>query len=119
MACQRFGSDYEVDAGASEIEPTVIRCPHECPEVIRITSEFDHFLYRVSIWCQFRDMDYEIDARRFLAWHATLIGYGKDWLTQCLDNVTEWQFMQFQACVCLLFVVALRHSNSISVIPWQ
>ena len=26
-----------------------LRYPHECPEVFTITSEFEHFLYRVSI----------------------------------------------------------------------
>ena len=32
-----------------------LRCPHECPDVCMIRAEFKHFLYRVSIWCQFRD----------------------------------------------------------------
>ena len=28
---------------------------NEWPDVFTIRSEFEHFLYRVSIWCQFRD----------------------------------------------------------------
>ena len=32
-----------------------LRCPHEWPNVVTIRAEFEHFLYRVSIWCQFRD----------------------------------------------------------------
>ena len=31
-----------------------LRCPHEWPDVVTIRAEFEHFLYRVSIWCQFR-----------------------------------------------------------------
>ena len=33
---------------------------------------------------------YKIDAYRFLARCSTLLGYGKDCLAQCQDNVTEW-----------------------------
>ena len=32
-----------------------LRCPHEWPDGFTIRAEFEHFLYRVSIWCQFRD----------------------------------------------------------------
>jgi hypothetical protein len=32
-----------------------LRCPHEWPDGFTIRAEFDHFLYRVSIWCQFWD----------------------------------------------------------------
>ena len=32
-----------------------LRCLHECSEVIMIASEFEHFLYRMSIGIQFRD----------------------------------------------------------------
>ena len=32
-----------------------LRCPHEWPDVFTISAEFEHFLYRVSIWCQFWD----------------------------------------------------------------
>lgn len=28
-----------------------LRCPHEWPDVFTIRSEFEHFLYHVSIWC--------------------------------------------------------------------
>ena len=34
-------------------------------------------------------MTYKIDTWRFLAKCATLLGQGKDQLTQCQDNVTE------------------------------
>ena len=37
-----------------------------------------------------KSMTCNIDTCRFLAWHLTLIGYGKDWLVQYEDNVTEW-----------------------------
>ena len=33
--------------------------------------------------------DFTIDACHFLAWRSALLGQGKDWLAQCLDNVTE------------------------------
>jgi hypothetical protein len=32
-----------------------LRCSHEWPDGFPIRAEFEHFLYRVSIWCQFRD----------------------------------------------------------------
>ena len=32
-----------------------LRCPHEWPDGFTIRTEFEHFLYRVSIWCQFPD----------------------------------------------------------------
>ena len=32
-----------------------LRCPHEWPDGFTIRAEFEHFHYRVSIWCQFRD----------------------------------------------------------------
>ena len=28
-----------------------LRCAHEWPDVFTIRAEFEHFLYRVSIWC--------------------------------------------------------------------
>jgi hypothetical protein len=28
-----------------------LRCPHEWPDGFTIRAEFEHFLYRVSIWC--------------------------------------------------------------------
>ena len=34
-------------------------------------------------------MNYKIDAC-VLSWHLTLILHGQEWLTQCQDNVTEW-----------------------------
>ena len=34
-------------------------------------------------------IDFKIDTCRFLAWRSAL-GYSKDWLAQCQDNVTEW-----------------------------
>ena len=38
---------------------------------------------------QVEPMTYSIDTCHFLAWCLTLIGYGKYWLAQCHDNVTE------------------------------
>ena len=35
-------------------------------------------------------MTYKIDTYPYLAWHMELLEYGKDWLTQDLDTVTEW-----------------------------
>jgi hypothetical protein len=32
-----------------------LRCSHEWPDGFPIRAEFEHFLYRVSIWCQFQD----------------------------------------------------------------
>ena len=32
-----------------------LRCPHEWPDVFTISAELEHFLHRVSIWCQLRD----------------------------------------------------------------
>ena len=34
--------------------------------------------------------DFKFDTCRSLAWHSTLLGWGKDWLVQCQNNVTEW-----------------------------
>ena len=34
--------------------------------------------------------DLNIDTSRFLAWRSALLGYGKNWLAQCQDNVSEW-----------------------------
>ena len=33
-----------------------LRCPHEWPDVFTIRSEFEHFLYRVTICCLFWDL---------------------------------------------------------------
>ena len=33
---------------------------------------------------------FKIDTCHFLASHLALLGYGKDWLAQCQDNVAEW-----------------------------
>ena len=35
-----------------------------------------------------KSMTYKIDTCRFVAWHSTLIGYGKDGFAQCQENVT-------------------------------
>ena len=43
---------------------------------------------------QVKQMTYAIDTR-YLAWHSTLIGYGKDWLAQYQDNVTLWDSMSW------------------------
>ena len=43
-----------------------------------------------SIPGQVKPMMYKIDTRYFLAWCSALLGYGKDWLAQCQDNVVEW-----------------------------
>ena len=32
-----------------------LRCPHEWADVFTIRAEYEHFLYRVSIWCQLQD----------------------------------------------------------------
>ena len=37
-----------------------LRCPHEWPDGFTMRAEFEHFLYRVSIWCQFRECDASI-----------------------------------------------------------
>ena len=37
----------------------------------------------------FKPMTYKINTCRFLARYSALLGYGKDWLAQCQDNVTE------------------------------
>ena len=34
--------------------------------------------------------DFKIDSCHFLAYHSALLGWDKDWLAQCQDNVTEW-----------------------------
>ena len=36
-------------------------------------------------------MTYKIDTSRSLAWYSPLLGYGRDWLAQYHDNVTEWE----------------------------
>ena len=42
-----------------------------------------------------KPMTYNIDTCHFLAWREALLGYGKDWLGQCQDNVTEWDIGQW------------------------
>ena len=37
-----------------------------------------------------KPITYQIYTCPFLARHSTLLEYGKDWLAQCQDNVTEW-----------------------------
>ena len=37
-----------------------------------------------------KPMTYEIDICRFPARRLALLGYGKEWLAHCLDNVPEW-----------------------------
>ena len=37
-----------------------------------------------------KPITYIINDCNFLAWHSVLIGYAKNWLAQCQDNVTEW-----------------------------
>ena len=32
-----------------------LRCPHGWPDVFTIRADYEHFLFRVSIWCQLRD----------------------------------------------------------------
>ena len=39
---------------------------------------------------QVKTNDFKIDTGRFLARCSTLLEYGKDWLAQCQDNVTDW-----------------------------
>ena len=34
--------------------------------------------------------DFQIDTCHFLAWRSALLGWGKDWLAECQDTVTEW-----------------------------
>ena len=45
---------------------------------------------RSSILGQVKPMTYKIDTCHYLAWCSALIGYGKDWLTQCQNNAIEW-----------------------------
>ena len=35
-----------------------------------------------------KSMTYKIDTCCFLAWRFAIIGYGKEWLAECQDNVT-------------------------------
>ena len=37
-----------------------------------------------------KEMTHKIDTHHFLVWRSESIGHGKDWLSQCQDNVTEW-----------------------------
>ena len=37
-----------------------------------------------------KPMTYKIDTCRFLVWYSALKGWGKDWLAQYQENVTEW-----------------------------
>ena len=46
-------------------------------------------LYTFETW-SIQTHDLNIDMCRFLARHSALLGYGKDWLAQCHENVTEW-----------------------------
>ena len=39
---------------------------------------------------QVKPMTYKIDSCHFVARHLALLGYGKDWLAQCQNNVTEF-----------------------------
>ena len=58
----RHAKDF---ATAHEVEPEPeklhqwsyddLRCSHESPNLFTIRADFEHFLYRVSIWCQFQD----------------------------------------------------------------
>ena len=45
---------------------------------------------------QVKSMTYRIDTCRFLAWRFAVIRWGKDWLAQCQDNVTEWDIELLQ-----------------------
>ena len=40
--------------------------------------------------CRVKPKTYKIDTCRILTWCSAVIGYGKDWLVQYQDNVTEW-----------------------------
>ena len=51
--------------------------------VLASTSYMGLNLYRV------KPITDKIGTYRCLAWCAALIGWGKDWLVQCQDNVTE------------------------------
>ena len=44
---------------------------------------------RFKLWSSQTD-HLKIDTRRFLARRSALLGYEKDWLVQCQNNVTEW-----------------------------
>ena len=43
-----------------------------------------------SVASRVKSMTYKINTFHFLAWCLALIGYGKDWLVQCQDNMAEW-----------------------------
>ena len=49
-------------------------------------------MLKVRRWNRSRvkSMTYTMDTCRHLAWRSVLIRYGKDWLAQCRDNVSEW-----------------------------
>ena len=53
-----FATAHEVATGACETPQAVIRwlkMPSRMADGFTIRTEFEHFLYRVSIWCQFPD----------------------------------------------------------------
>ena len=49
----------------------------------------------------------KIDTCRFLDRHSALLGYGKDWVAQCQDNVTEWGYQVMVLAVWSSSVAAL------------
>lgn len=55
LACQIFTLTKLLPEKLSRGSYDSTRCSHEWPDVITIRSKFEHFLIRVSIWCQFRD----------------------------------------------------------------
>ena len=56
----------------------------QCDAFTTITHEFEDFL-NPNEWL------YQIYTCRYLTWCCVLIGHGRDWLSQCQDNVTRYQ----------------------------
>ena len=57
----------------------------ESVELGPLMREIGSSVHRLS-----QDNDLQIDTCLFLARRSALIGYDKDWLAQCQDNVTKW-----------------------------
>ena len=54
------------------------------------TCDCTHVDFIVWTHGRVKPVTYKIDICRFLTWCLALLRYGKDWLAQCQDNMTEW-----------------------------
>ena len=107
------------DTDALVIGGRVGRAQAPCAEPGRVVELVEHeprvweIRSLVPGWVKL--MTYQIDTCRFLAWWSALIGYGKDWLAQCQDNVIEWDIRSWcwlpisqwgstikSSCVCIV-----------------